>query len=156
MAEFDGDATDARSDDTDDTDDTAYRWSMPRLSEGVVDSRRHVRDAMQAWGEAEERTETAVLLVSELVTNSVRYSARSATVRCCLRRTCSRIRIQVWDAGGDGIPSQRRAPQCETEPDGSVHPELSERGRGLLIVTALAAAWGTSQEAGGRLVWADI
>lgn len=111
---------------------------------------------MLAWGEPEERTETAVLLVSELVTNSVRYSARSATVRCCLRRTCSGIRIQVWDAGGDGIPAQRRPPEYGTEPDGAARTGLSERGRGLLIVTALAAAWGTCQDAGGRLVWADV
>lgn len=137
-------------------DEAAYRWSMPRIPEGVIASRQRVRDAMLAWGEPEERTETAVLLVSELVTNSVRYSARSATVRCCLRRTCSRITIQVWDAGGDGVPSQRRPPACETDPDGGPRVDLSERGRGLLIVTALAADWGTSQEAGGRLVWADL
>ncbi|MFE2378166.1 ATP-binding protein [Streptomyces sp. NPDC059398] len=153
MSEFDGDASAAPFDDR---DDCAYRWSTPRIPEGVTDSRQRVRDAMLAWGEPEERTETAVLLVSELVTNSVRYCARSATVRCCLRRTSSRIRIQVWDAGGDGIPAQRRPPVCETEPDGAAPAGLSERGRGLLIVTALAAAWGTSQEAGGRLVWADV
>ncbi|MET9534453.1 MULTISPECIES: ATP-binding protein [unclassified Streptomyces] len=153
MSEFDGDASAARSDDE---DDSAYRWSTPRIPEGVIDSRQRVRDAMLAWGEPEERTETAVLLVSELVTNSVRYSARSARVRCCLRRTCSRIRIQVWDAGGDGIPAQRRPPACETEPDGAARTGLSERGRGLLIVTALAADWGTCQDGGGRLVWADV
>ncbi|WP_328323413.1 MULTISPECIES: ATP-binding protein [unclassified Streptomyces] len=153
MSEFDGDATEAYSDDR---DDSAYRWSTPRIPEGVTDSRQRVRDAMLAWGEPEERTETAVLLVSELVTNSVRYSARSATVRCCLRRTCSRIRIQVWDAGGDGIPAQRRPPAYETDQDDAARTGLSERGRGLLIVTALAAAWGTCQEDGGRLVWADV
>ncbi|MCA1270634.1 hypothetical protein LCE32_11230 [Streptomyces sp. 7G] len=33
---------------------------------------------------------------------------------------------------------------------------LSEDGRGLLLVDALAARWGTRAALAGRLVWADL
>jgi serine/threonine-protein kinase RsbW len=73
------------------------------------------------------------LLVSEIVTNAIRYSRASERGRIHLTATCDQdggLHVEVIDPGGDTLPAP-----------GSPPADI-ERGRGLLIVEALADDWG--------------
>ncbi|NYE39304.1 anti-sigma regulatory factor (Ser/Thr protein kinase) [Streptomyces fulvorobeus] len=113
---------------------------------------------MRAWGEPSERIEAAALVVTELVANAVQHT-NSRRIRCRLLRSHRGVRICVWDRGRGRVPSPPRPEDvAAAAPDGGCpDPEdLPEDGRGLLLVDALAARWGTSAGGAGRLVWADI
>ncbi|WKU45957.1 ATP-binding protein [Streptomyces sp. VNUA116] len=85
------------------------------------------------------------LVVSELVTNSVRYGTEHpGSMLVVLDADDARTRIEVHD-------TVRRRPQIKPEDTGS------RRGRGLHIVDALAT-WGTGTRPGGqgKFVWAEV
>ncbi|MEV5680599.1 ATP-binding protein [Streptomyces sp. NPDC052179] len=145
------------------------------MAKGVPEARHRVQEAMRAWGEPADRVEAAALIVTELVTNAVQHTS-TRRIRCRLLRSADGVRICVWNRGRAAIPSpappgDRAGPEpgaAET-PDGSGCPDgpggsavrdadmsLPEDGRGLLLVDALAARWGTRVALAGRLVWADI
>jgi anti-sigma regulatory factor (Ser/Thr protein kinase) len=89
----------------------------------------------------------AQLLVSELVTNSLRHSGASAgdgvVVRVELTR--SMLRIEVEDPGSGGVIGPRAA---DAEVGG---------GFGLNLVQALSELWGVERVAvGGTRVWAQL
>lgn len=127
---------------------------------------------MRAWGEPADRVEAAALIVTELVTNAVQHTS-TRRIRCRLLRSADGVRICVWNRGRAAIPSptppgDRAGPTpgaAETSDgfdglDGlavrDADMSLPEDGRGLLLVDALAARWGTRVALAGRLVWADI
>jgi anti-sigma regulatory factor (Ser/Thr protein kinase) len=89
--------------------------------------------------------ETAQLIVSELVTNSVNHARepRGRLIATRFERVESGVRIEVHDAG-DQKPERREALSEE------------ESGRGLALVDALTdGRWGVSERLGvGKLVWA--
>ncbi|MEV8226881.1 ATP-binding protein [Streptomyces sp. NPDC079167] len=150
---------------------------MPRLPRAVPVARHRVQEAMRGWGEPDERVETAALLVTELVTNAVEHTA-GRRIRCRLLRTPGRVRICVWNRGRRDVPKlpgPRDRPSGTTAkgPHGAEGPgpvafgpdgtddgfslaSVSEDGRGLMLVDALATRWGTRSSVSGRLVWADI
>lgn len=87
----------------------------------------------------------ALLIVSELVTNAVRYGAPDIVLG--LDVLGDRIRIEVSD-GGERLPVVAPGP-----------PDVDRAsGRGLFIVAATAADWGVARLAGssGKLVWAEV
>jgi two-component sensor histidine kinase len=86
----------------------------------------------------------ALLLVSELVSNVVQHGALPA--RILLEVTGTRVHVVVHDSGG-GIPEGPAARDHE-----------APNGRGLIIVAAVATAWGISTVAGqiGKGVWFDL
>jgi Histidine kinase-like ATPase domain len=88
--------------------------------------------------------DAAVLLVSELFGNSVRYS-RSAdpgeTVTVVVRAGGGTVRVEVVDRSGPGVPDLRPA------------SDDTEGGRGLGLVTALAARWGWRRRGGWLVTW---
>ncbi|MEY9992856.1 anti-sigma regulatory factor (Ser/Thr protein kinase) [Streptomyces sp. V4I8] len=92
-------------------------------------------------------TETAVLLLSELMTNAYRHAkvspGREIGARCSL--DANRLRISVMDAN-DSLPEPRTAASDE------------ESGRGLTLVAALADAWGAEPREGGigKTVWYEL
>ncbi|HMC67532.1 MAG TPA: ATP-binding protein, partial [Mycobacteriales bacterium] len=104
---------------------------------------RRVVAAALAQPEQEDMRDTAALLVSELVTNSIVHAA-------------SAVELEV-DADGDSVTVRVR--DADTGPlvmragGGS---ELDEGGRGLLLVDRLAQAWGTEHHAGRKTVWFRI
>ncbi|MFJ8750201.1 ATP-binding protein [Streptomyces sp. NPDC102441] len=134
---------------------------------------------MRGWGEPDERIETAALVVTELVTNAVEHTA-GRRIRCRLLRTPGRVRICVWNRGRRHVPelpgprSRQPSGAPTEEPHGTDGPgpvafsatdgtddgfslaSVSEDGRGLMLVDALATRWGTRTSVSGRLVWADI
>jgi phosphoserine phosphatase RsbU/P len=83
--------------------------------------------------------DTAKLLVSELVTNSLTHAASAVQVECV--RTAWAVTVRVSDADTGPLVS------------GRVGPELAEGGRGLVLVEKLSDAWGTEHSGGRKTVW---
>ncbi len=88
--------------------------------------------------------EVAVLLVSELVTNAIRYGRPPIQLRAA--RKGQGIRVEVTDG-------ERRAPSPAYGRDGD---DVPEGGRGLLLVEGLADRWGWSPIGRGKLVWFEL
>jgi anti-sigma regulatory factor (Ser/Thr protein kinase) len=87
------------------------------------------------------------LVLSELVTSSVRHSGASAADLAVVRVRLTRdtVRLEVQDAGRDGVVALRP-------------PNLAcGDGFALNVVRALSQRWGrTRVAAGGTRVWADV
>ena len=108
------------------------------------DARRATREALRQW-ELPALVDRVVLVVSELVTNSVRYGR--PPLHLDLRRLRGSVRVDVHDAVPDE-PVLRDRP--ESKGDG-------ESGRGLLIVSAVADDVGVEQVPGdGKHVYASF
>ena len=83
-----------------------------------------------------------VLLVNELVTNSVKFAGRGP-IGLKLISAPDAVRVEVRDAGPGFAP-------------GPIEPELTDTsGRGLFLVDALADRWGVSLD-GATCVWFEI
>ena len=88
--------------------------------------------------------DVAVLLVSEIFSNSVRHSGSGAageTVTVAVRAGGGIVRVEVTDRAGPGTPELRPADRD------------AEGGRGLQLVAALAARWGTRRRGGRMTTW---
>ncbi|MEV4442294.1 ATP-binding protein [Streptomyces sp. NPDC049577] len=123
-------------------------WCLPRHPRSVARSRFLLREQARSWCLPDDAAETAVLLLSELMTNACTHGrtaspGREVSARCLLRD--GRLRIEVSDPG-DGVPRVRRA----TSED--------ESGRGLALVAALADAWDAQPRAHGtgKTVWCEL
>jgi anti-sigma regulatory factor (Ser/Thr protein kinase) len=103
----------------------------------VGTGRRFVRQALEEWG-LHALVDTAVLLTSEVVTNSVLH-ARTAILLTVTRSAEDLVTISVRD--GSRHPPQRR-----------VHPPDSTTGRGVELLDALATGWSVRQEEDGKSV----
>jgi anti-sigma regulatory factor (Ser/Thr protein kinase) len=111
----------------------------------------HAPARARAWARAQvmdgpvERADDALLIVSELVTNAVRHAGTEVVLTVAV--DTRRIRIQVSD-GADALPHVKPGSNDGTRPG----------GRGLVIVSAVASAWGveSSSERPGKTVWADL
>lgn len=122
-------------------------WRLPRHSRSVGRSRNRLRKLSQSWELPEDAVETAVLLLSELMTNASCHarvpSDRLIGTRCVLRTDA--LRVEVSDACSV-LPTPRQAALDD------------ESGRGLALVEALADAWGAHhRECGiGKTVWFEV
>ncbi|MGW2178176.1 ATP-binding protein [Streptomyces sp. NPDC001732] len=128
-----------------------YTLQLPQDPRAPGVARATLRNVLRVHG-MRELTEVAELLASELVTNAYLYSSGpySLSLRDAGR---SRVRLSVWDTDPH-IP----APFCRNpRPPG----ELSERGRGLYLVTLYAECWGAHlvqtglPGQGGKLLWVE-
>jgi anti-sigma regulatory factor (Ser/Thr protein kinase) len=124
----------------------AARIDLPVLPTTPGWARRHARAALGAWHAPADVTETAVLIVSELVTNAV--TACHLTGGGFITQTVSRqpgqIVIEVCDDNPDPPALTDAGPGAET-------------GRGLILVQALAREWSCSYTpAGTKTVCAVI
>jgi hypothetical protein len=93
----------------------------------------------------EDTCDTAVLVVSELVTNAIVHTA-STHIVCELHDGDDLVRIAVRDEGC--APGQPHAAAQQRPED--------EHGRGLLLVDAMCHAWGAHEQGPGLLVWAEL
>jgi anti-sigma regulatory factor (Ser/Thr protein kinase) len=92
--------------------------------------------------------ETAVLLLSELVTNSIRHSASvlpGQMVMVTVLTVGGVTRVQVTDVSGATVPALRPGVRG-----------LAGGGRGLHLVAALAARWGFEQDGGHTTTWFEL
>lgn len=124
----------------------AGRWRLPSHGASAGLARRQVREVLAQWDARADVVQDAVLAVSELVGNAVLHGG-GPDVLLTLRLGGTRLRIEVQD-GGPGWPAGLPGP-CGAD---------SEYGRGLLIVSRVAAAWGASPAPAGCgfLVWAEL
>ncbi|MFE9425372.1 SpoIIE family protein phosphatase [Kitasatospora sp. NPDC006697] len=111
-------------------------WTLPAEPTAVSRARRLVRGALRDWSVA-ELTDTVELLVSELVTNAVRYASAPIGVRLTLAGV---LLVEISDPLPDP-PRERHA------------AEGDEGGRGLELVRRLALRWGARAEGMGKVVW---
>ncbi|NUK33542.1 SpoIIE family protein phosphatase [Streptomyces lunaelactis] len=118
--------------------DVAY-WFLEPEDAAPGRARRLARRALARWG-LEELSDSVELLVSEVVTNAVRYAERPVTLR--LLRT-DVLRCEVGDDSPQ-LPRQRRARGT----DGG--------GRGLFLVNRLARRWGATRLSTGKVVWFEL
>ncbi|MEV7791514.1 SpoIIE family protein phosphatase [Streptomyces sp. NPDC087512] len=118
--------------------DVAY-WSLAPEDAAPGQARRLARRALARWG-MEELTDSVELLVSEVVTNAVRYASRPVSLR--LLRT-DVLRCEV----GDDVPQLPRLRQARATDEG---------GRGLYLVNRLARRWGATRLSTGKVVWFEL
>ncbi|MFF2325115.1 MULTISPECIES: SpoIIE family protein phosphatase [unclassified Streptomyces] len=114
-------------------------WRLPREPRSVGRARELARDRLLAW-ELGELVDTTELLVSELVTNALRYGEGEIRLRLLRDRT---LVCEVWDAG---LVQPRRRRARDTD----------EGGRGLQLVGMLSAAWGSRRTPRGKTVWFEL
>jgi hypothetical protein len=92
-----------------------------------------------------------LLLASELAANAVTHTRSGQPGgRFTVEVTWSpqSARVVVGDQGSDEIPVSAASPVDQVA--------CLESGRGLLLVDALSAAWGTAGDADARWLWADV
>jgi CheY-like chemotaxis protein len=106
----------------------------------VAGARNALRSWCRDWG-CTDVVDDAVVVVSELVTNAVLHAGTGCELRA--RVSHDRLRIEVLDEGA-GSPD----PQLVSDED--------EHGRGLILVSALSAAWGVEALDVGKIVWAEL
>ncbi|MFF4659693.1 SpoIIE family protein phosphatase [Streptomyces sp. NPDC001381] len=114
-------------------------WDLPSDPAAVADARAEVLARLTAW-QLGEVAFTAELVVSELVTNAIRYG--QPPVRLRLIREAALI-CEVSDSSSTA-PHMRRA------------RTFDEGGRGLLLVAQFAQRWGARHHADGKTIWAEI
>jgi anti-sigma regulatory factor (Ser/Thr protein kinase) len=126
--------------------------SMPAAAHSAAEARR-------ALDSLEDEVDPALLedlrlMVTELVTNSVRHADTDgpADVGLSVSVAPDRVRVEVRDRGRgfDRDGARRRAPDGR---DGE--PELRAGGWGLYLVDRLASRWGVGRE-GGTRVWFEL
>ncbi|MFC9889216.1 SpoIIE family protein phosphatase [Streptomyces pilosus] len=113
-------------------------WDLSMDPAAVAEARRTATGQLTRWG-LDDLVFTTELIVSELVTNAIRYA--SGPVRLRLIREGALV-CEVFD-GGATAPHLR-------------HPRATdEGGRGLLLVSQMAQRWGTRFVPDGKIIWAE-
>lgn len=119
--------------------DAVGDWRLPRELRSVARARELARTQLISWG-LDDLVDTTELLVSELVTNALRYGEGEIRLRLLRDRT---LVCEVWDAG---LVQPRRRRARDTD----------EGGRGLQLVGLLSAAWGSRRTPRGKTVWFEL
>ena len=113
-------------------------WDLPNEPAAVPAARRLAARRLGDW-ELEHLVTTVELIVSELVTNAIRYGDGPIHLRL--------IQHQVLT--------------CEVSDTNTSHPRprhprtLDENGRGLFLVAQLSRRWGSRSVTDGKVVWAE-
>ncbi|MEL5953542.1 SpoIIE family protein phosphatase [Streptomyces sp. CLV115] len=119
-------------------EDRVASWDVPADPAVVAEIRRHACARLAAWG-LEETTFVTELVISELVTNAIRYA--SGPIRLRLIKD-EGLTCEVSD-GSSTSPHLRRA------------RVFDEGGRGLFLVAELTQRWGTRYTRTGKTIWAE-
>ncbi|MFE9390362.1 SpoIIE family protein phosphatase [Streptomyces sp. NPDC006784] len=114
-------------------------WEYPAEAAAVGEARSDVLGQLASWG-LDETAFTTELIISELVTNAVRYGGGPVSLR--LIRAPHALICEVSDASNTQ-PRLRRA------------EETDEGGRGLWLVAQMATRWGSRYRAKGKTIWTE-
>ncbi|MFJ4525411.1 SpoIIE family protein phosphatase [Streptomyces sp. NPDC088810] len=114
-------------------------WDVSPDPATVAEVRARATRQVEAWGFG-ELAMTTELIVSELVTNAIRYAA--PPIRLRLLRD-ARLTCEVAD-GSSTAPRLRHARVTD------------EGGRGLFLVAQLAHRWGARYTSDGKIIWAEL
>ena len=118
--------------------DNHISWTLPAELTSARRARGLIRRPLTRWNLADLIPVTE-LLVSELVTNSVRYAQGMIGLRLVLE---GGLVVEVTDDSA-ALPRLR-------------HPdEDDERGRGLQVISQFAQRWGARRTATGKVVWCE-
>jgi hypothetical protein len=115
----------------------AFPWS----GMGPADARRFVTDTLVAWSRT-DLVDDAAVIITELATNAILHARTGFTVTISCRADGA-IRVAVRDASLQPPRLRRPAP-------------FEGSGRGLGLVAAIAAGWGTDVLRDGKVVWAQL
>ncbi|GGU80437.1 ATP-binding protein [Kitasatospora aureofaciens] len=116
---------------------------LPYRSESVAAARRFVGAQLREWG-LDDLVDDAALIVSELVTNSIKTGCQTRMLVGVRRPTDYTVRILV----GDG--SRSMPVMVQARPDAT-------SGRGLAMVHRLThGRWGVTPLPFGKVVHADL
>ncbi|PZG95925.1 phosphatase [Streptomyces sp. NTH33] len=112
--------------------------------ERVAVARQQLREVLHDWA-AEEQVDSAVLLLSELLTNVLVHTDADALLMAEVggEKGRRRLRVEVTDAGDD-LPHKRRP------------GELASSGRGLVLIELLSDAWGVVPRGRGKSIWFEL
>ncbi|WUN28965.1 SpoIIE family protein phosphatase [Streptomyces sp. NBC_00316] len=119
--------------------DRVATWELAHDRTTPAIARTLVRDRLDGWNLDDETVQATELIVSELVTNAVRYGTPPLQLRLILNRSLT----------------------CEVHDSSAVAPHLrhartvDEGGRGLFIVSQLATHWGTRYSLHGKALWTE-
>ncbi|MER5355349.1 SpoIIE family protein phosphatase [Kitasatospora sp. NPDC002551] len=114
------------------------QWDVPSDPAAVAGVRAAVAEQLERWGLADAAFVTELIL-SELVTNAIRYGTGPIKVRLLLDRA---LICEVSD-GSSTSPHLRYAATTD------------EGGRGLFLVAQFADRWGTRYTATGKVIWTE-
>ncbi|MFV6030764.1 ATP-binding protein [Streptomyces sp. NPDC056264] len=134
-------------------DRRVFALRFTSTARGARLARRLVAVRLDEWGVSygTEAHETVVLVAAELATNAVRHGhVPGRDFHLSLRVAVGLARVEVSDTRAERVPPR---PGELSGP----RPELSDGGRGLLLVDALAERWGWCPRPGapGKTVWAE-
>ncbi|MFF7355957.1 SpoIIE family protein phosphatase [Streptomyces filipinensis] len=118
--------------------DRVATWDVPPDPAEVAVLRQAAGAQLTAWG-LDEAAFVTELVVSELVTNAIRYGEPPIQLRLIRDRA---LICEVSDASSTS-PHLRRAHAYD------------EGGRGLLLVAQLTQRWGSRQTGRGKTIWAE-
>ncbi|MGP4089941.1 ATP-binding protein [Streptomyces sp. KR55] len=119
--------------------DHAAAVELPHDPTSPAQARTFTREHLSAWHVDETTSYATELIVSELLTNAVRYGTPPVLLR--LIRTDT-LTCEIHDTGA-AAPHLRHA------------RTVDEGGRGLFIVSQLAAPWGTRYTPTGKILWTE-
>jgi anti-sigma regulatory factor (Ser/Thr protein kinase) len=125
------------------------RLDLGAFDTAVPCARGHACNVLAEWGIRGDAADIVELVVSELITNALQATVcLELPVPACVRLHLAADRPYVLVEVADDAPA----------PPALQHPEAAaEHGRGLLIVEAICAEWGTYPVAGsGKVVWAKV
>ncbi|WP_086750754.1 SpoIIE family protein phosphatase [Streptomyces europaeiscabiei] len=118
--------------------DRVATWDVPADPAFVGHARKLACDQLAAW-RLEEASFVTELIVSELVTNAIRYGGSPIQLRLIRETT---LICEVSDSSSTA-PHMRRA------------RAFDEGGRGLLLVAQLTQRWGSRHTRTGKTIWAE-
>jgi anti-sigma regulatory factor (Ser/Thr protein kinase) len=113
---------------------------IPRRAEEVHRARHWLRICLRDWHR--DGAEAAEFVFAEVVSNAFRHSRGRITVT--VQISARAVTCGVRDSS---LRRPRRASRQDPEP---------EEGRGMMIITALADAWGVRRHLRGKTVWFEI
>jgi len=118
--------------------DRVAAWQVPAEPAAVSEVRASVARQLARWG-LDDMAFATELILSELVTNAIRYGSGPIQVRMLRDRS---LICEVFD-GSSTSPHLRYAATTD------------EGGRGLFLVAQLSERWGTRYTPAGKVIWAE-
>lgn len=126
-----------------DTDGYCAEWTFPAEPGAVRTARSVVRGQLREW-DLESLGDITALLVSELVTNSLRHATGPIGVRLVRPEDVpGALRVEV----SDPLPDPPRERAADTS---------DESGRGLQLLAGSCRRWGTWPADTGKTVWFEL
>ncbi|WP_327233684.1 SpoIIE family protein phosphatase [Streptomyces sp. NBC_01317] len=120
--------------------DQVAGWQLPSAPAAVAQARKYATDQLTAWDMSEDVEFAAELIVSELVTNAVRYATGPISLRLI---------------NGDSLICEV-SDGSNTSPHLRLASALDEGGRGLFLIARTSERWGTRRTSAGKTIWAEL